>query len=634
MRAAQRGARVTTLTISAEQARLAEERLAAAGVADRVQVLLRDYREARGSYDAVVSVEMIEAVGERYWPTYFTALDRLLEPGGRVGLQAITMPHDRMLATRGDYTWIHKYIFPGGLIPSVAGDRAAPGRAHDAAAGRAAQPRASTTPARCAHWREHFLSPLGGRGRARLRQHVPPDVGLLPRVLRGRLPRRLPRRRPVLPGAPVSTPVAAQLAGLVERLLGAPLPVRIRAWDGARRAPTAGPVVVLRHRRALRRLLWSPGELGLARAYVAGDLDVDGDLADGLSRSGRWRSAPAAPPAVRHGRRCSPPPALAAAARRGRATAAAAGVGGPPRRPAAQPPPRPRRDRPPLRPLQRLLRLPARPADGLLVRLLDAGAVAVLRPRRRPARQARPHLPQARAPARHAAAGRRLRLGVAPRARGPALRRAGHRGHALGAAARPTGGPGRGARPRRPGRDPAAGLPRARRTSRTTRSASIEMGEHVGEHNYPEYAAQLHRLLRPAGQAPAAADVAGRGRGEQRAGRRPVHRALHRARHAHAPARRDARACWRRPGSRSWTSTRCGSTTSDGAALARHPRGAPGGGRGADRRGAVAGVAALPRGRAAGVRGEPDGRGPDPHGAARRPGSVGPAAGAYVGRGA
>jgi cyclopropane-fatty-acyl-phospholipid synthase len=119
IRAAQRGARVTTLTISAEQAKLAEERIAAAGVADRVQVLLRDYREAQGSYDAVVSVEMIEAVGERYWPTYYAALDRLLKPGGRVGLQAITMPHDRMMASRGDYTWIHKYVFPGGIIPSV-----------------------------------------------------------------------------------------------------------------------------------------------------------------------------------------------------------------------------------------------------------------------------------------------------------------------------------------------------------------------------------------------------------------------------------------------------------------------------------------------------------------------------------
>jgi cyclopropane-fatty-acyl-phospholipid synthase len=118
-RAARRGARVTSLTLSAEQATLAEQRLAAAGVADRVQVLLRDYREAQGSYDAVVSVEMVEAVGMAYWPTYFAALDRLLRPGGRIGLQAITMPHDRMLAARNDHSWISKYIFPGGLIPSV-----------------------------------------------------------------------------------------------------------------------------------------------------------------------------------------------------------------------------------------------------------------------------------------------------------------------------------------------------------------------------------------------------------------------------------------------------------------------------------------------------------------------------------
>ena len=73
----------------------------------------------RQTYDAVVSVEMIEAVGHEYWPTYFATLDRLLAPGGRVGIQAITMPHDRMLATRHTYTWINKYIFPGGFLPSV-----------------------------------------------------------------------------------------------------------------------------------------------------------------------------------------------------------------------------------------------------------------------------------------------------------------------------------------------------------------------------------------------------------------------------------------------------------------------------------------------------------------------------------
>ncbi|MGI8692343.1 MAG: class I SAM-dependent methyltransferase [Geodermatophilaceae bacterium] len=120
LQAAQRGARVVTLTLSEEQKALAEKRIAAAGCADRVRVVLQDYREARGQYDAVISVEMIEAVGMDFWPTYFQSLDRLLAPDGRVGLQSITMPHDRMIATRKSYSWMHKYIFPGGIIPSIA----------------------------------------------------------------------------------------------------------------------------------------------------------------------------------------------------------------------------------------------------------------------------------------------------------------------------------------------------------------------------------------------------------------------------------------------------------------------------------------------------------------------------------
>lgn len=119
IRAATRGATVTTLTLSPEQKALAEQRIAVAGFAGQVDVQLRDYRDATGQYDAVVSVEMIEAVGERYWPDYFRALGQRLATGGRVGLQAITMPHEHMLDTRRSWTWIHKYIFPGGLIPSV-----------------------------------------------------------------------------------------------------------------------------------------------------------------------------------------------------------------------------------------------------------------------------------------------------------------------------------------------------------------------------------------------------------------------------------------------------------------------------------------------------------------------------------
>jgi cyclopropane-fatty-acyl-phospholipid synthase len=119
IRAARRGALVRTVTISAAQHELAARRVAEAGLADRVSVELLDYRDVDGEYDAICSVEMIEAVGERYWDTYFTRLDQLLAPGGRVALQAITMPHDRMIASRRTYTWILKYIFPGGLIPSI-----------------------------------------------------------------------------------------------------------------------------------------------------------------------------------------------------------------------------------------------------------------------------------------------------------------------------------------------------------------------------------------------------------------------------------------------------------------------------------------------------------------------------------
>jgi cyclopropane-fatty-acyl-phospholipid synthase len=120
LRAARRGATVHSVTLSSEQQRLARERIAAAGVGDRVHVELCDYRDLTGTgeYDAVLSVEMIEAVGHQYWPTYFRTVDRLLAPGGRAGIQAITMPHDRMLATRRTWTWINKYIFPGGFLPS------------------------------------------------------------------------------------------------------------------------------------------------------------------------------------------------------------------------------------------------------------------------------------------------------------------------------------------------------------------------------------------------------------------------------------------------------------------------------------------------------------------------------------
>jgi cyclopropane-fatty-acyl-phospholipid synthase len=117
--ARERDVRVTTLTLSTAQKALAEKRIAEAGLTDRIEVRLEDYRSHRGQYDAVVSVEMIEAVGEKYWPQYFSCIDRLLAPGGMAALQAITIEHDRLQATRNSYSWIHKYVFPGGRLPSL-----------------------------------------------------------------------------------------------------------------------------------------------------------------------------------------------------------------------------------------------------------------------------------------------------------------------------------------------------------------------------------------------------------------------------------------------------------------------------------------------------------------------------------
>jgi cyclopropane-fatty-acyl-phospholipid synthase len=118
IRAAERGASVTTVTLSVEQAELAQQRVDEAGVADHVEVAVRDYRDQQGRFDAVVSVEMIEAVGEEYWPEYFNKIDSLLAPGGMAAVQAILMSDERMKATRHTYTWMHKYIFPGGMLPS------------------------------------------------------------------------------------------------------------------------------------------------------------------------------------------------------------------------------------------------------------------------------------------------------------------------------------------------------------------------------------------------------------------------------------------------------------------------------------------------------------------------------------
>lgn len=113
------GCRVTTTTLSREQYELAQERIAEAGLSDRITVLLEDYRDLTGRYDKLVSLEMIEAVGHQFYDTYFGCCSRLLKASGAMLLQAITIADQRYEAARRSVDFIQRYIFPGSTIPSV-----------------------------------------------------------------------------------------------------------------------------------------------------------------------------------------------------------------------------------------------------------------------------------------------------------------------------------------------------------------------------------------------------------------------------------------------------------------------------------------------------------------------------------
>ena len=119
---AERGARVTGLTLSREQHDFARRRLFEAGLSERAEIVLRDYREERGSYDGIASIEMFEAVGERYWPAYFRTVFDRLRPGRQATVQTITIGDNLFETYRRGTDFIQKYIFPGGMLaaPSIA----------------------------------------------------------------------------------------------------------------------------------------------------------------------------------------------------------------------------------------------------------------------------------------------------------------------------------------------------------------------------------------------------------------------------------------------------------------------------------------------------------------------------------
>ncbi|MEO0633320.1 MAG: cyclopropane-fatty-acyl-phospholipid synthase family protein [Pseudomonadota bacterium] len=116
--ARERGLKVTGLTISEEQFKYAQQRIQNAGLSDMVEFKLQDYRDERGTYDGIASIEMFEAVGEKYWPTYFNTVRDRLKPGKNATLQIITVTDRRWKVYCRGVDFIQKYIFPGGMLPS------------------------------------------------------------------------------------------------------------------------------------------------------------------------------------------------------------------------------------------------------------------------------------------------------------------------------------------------------------------------------------------------------------------------------------------------------------------------------------------------------------------------------------
>lgn len=113
------GCKVTTLTISEEQYKLAQERIVKENLADKITILLKDYRLMEGQFDKIVSIEMLEAVGAEYYETYFKKCAGLLKKDGIFALQVITCPDSRFESLKNGVDWIQKHIFPGSLLPSV-----------------------------------------------------------------------------------------------------------------------------------------------------------------------------------------------------------------------------------------------------------------------------------------------------------------------------------------------------------------------------------------------------------------------------------------------------------------------------------------------------------------------------------
>lgn len=150
------GARVTGITLSPAQAALARRRVAEAGLADRVEIRLQDFREVEGTFTKVASIEMLEAVGEKLFVPFFATVGRVLAPGGAACVQTILIPEERYRRYRASPDWIERHVFPGCLIPSLGALNRASGPLRILAVEEIGSHYADTL----ARWREAFLARL------------------------------------------------------------------------------------------------------------------------------------------------------------------------------------------------------------------------------------------------------------------------------------------------------------------------------------------------------------------------------------------------------------------------------------------------------------------------------------------
>jgi cyclopropane-fatty-acyl-phospholipid synthase len=210
------GCRVTTTTISREQHALASQRVAEAGLRRPHHPAAVGLPRPAGPYDKLVSIEMIEAIGAQYLDTYFAQCGRLLGRDGLALVQAITIEDHRYEQALRSVDFIKRHIFPGSFIPSIKRDAGAKTRSSDLSAGQPGGLRAPAMRAPCTHWRERFLARSSSVRAQGYRRALHAHVGVLPGLLRRRLPRTLDRRRPPVLMAKPGYRGGSYLPGLLE----------------------------------------------------------------------------------------------------------------------------------------------------------------------------------------------------------------------------------------------------------------------------------------------------------------------------------------------------------------------------------------------------------------------------------